>query len=112
MTERARYVIVSDADAPTPAMVCQWVDGVGYCYLDRRRNKPDHDGMQGDRATPIEAFGFSWNETASGIVSFWSSGRCTAKYSDGESRRWQSPIFGFRCRVLKLGVVPQGRLAS
>lgn len=40
---RTRYVVMNDIDAPTPYMVCQWVDGIGYCYMDRRFHKSDHD---------------------------------------------------------------------
>lgn len=92
MTEPAKYVIVSDYDAPQPDMVCQWVPAKRYCYLDRTRNKPNHDGMIGDEATPIEAFGFIWANNRDGTVSFYRTVQpCTATYRDGVARRWQHP---------------------
>jgi hypothetical protein len=94
-----KYVIINDTDAPEPRMVCQWVPGVGYCYLDRSGTKPDHDGMQGIEATPIEAFGFSYAEDSDGFVRFYRADRpVTATYQDGEPRRWQSRVNGFEYR--------------
>ncbi len=87
---RAPYVIINDCDQPCPNMVCQWVEGVGYCYLDRSRNKPDFDGMEGTEAIPIEDFGFVWAHNANGTVSFYRTDRpITATYSDGMPRTWQ-----------------------
>lgn len=89
-------------------MVCQWVPGVGYCYLDRRHNKPDFDGMNGAEATPMEAFGFVCRDDPDGTVSFFLSGDpATATYHDGKPRRWQSHSTAFQRRRLTLGVVKQ-----
>ena len=102
----ARYAIINDCDAPRPEMVCQWVAGVGYCYLDRRGTKPDHDGMTGAEATPVEAFGFVWAENPDGTVSFYRSERpATATYRDGVPRRWQSRAEAFEHRRLATGAV-------
>jgi len=97
MTETpARYVIINEIDAPEPRMVCQWVPGLGYCYLDRSRNKPSHDGMSGVEATSVEAFGFAWTDNPDGTVSFYRSERAvTATYRDGEPRRWQNSADSF-----------------
>ena len=87
-----KYVIINDTDAPQPNMVCQWVAGTGYCYLDRRDGKERFDGMAGSRATPVEAFGWAIaeDEDVGSWVRFYRSDRpSTATYSDGEPRRWQ-----------------------
>jgi hypothetical protein len=106
MSEKPRYVIINDIDAPEPSMVCQWVPHVGYCYLDRRQGKPDHDGMKGTEATPIEAFGFVWTDNSDGTVSFYLSDITpTATYSDGEPRRWQSWVGSFERKQLTLGAI-------
>ena len=100
------YVIINEWDAPEPAMVCQWVPNVGYCYLDRKPHKPSFDGMGGDHATPMEAFGFVCRDDPDGTVSFYLSGEpATATYSDGAPRRWQSHATAFQRRRLTLGVV-------
>ncbi len=106
MTAHHPYVIISDADCPEPAMVCQWVAGIGYCYLDRSWvGKTRHDGMQGKEATPIEAFGFTWTTNEDGIVEFNKTGSEYAEYSDGKPRRWQSSIQSFKLSRLKIGAV-------
>lgn len=103
-TTPARYVIINEIDAPEPRMVCQWVPGIGYCYLDRRGTKPDHDGMIGAEATPVEAFGFAWAENPDGTVSFYRSERpVTATYRDGVPRRWQHHADSFEFRRLTAG---------
>jgi len=108
MADRARYVIINDIDAPEPNMVCQWVPGIGYCYLDRRNGKPRHDGMRGAEATPIEAFGFEWAEDRDGMVRFYQAERpVTATYRDGEPRRWQSRTTFFEYRRIKAAAVPE-----
>ena len=105
-TIRHRYVIINETDAPEPAMVCQWVPGCGYCYLDRKPPKPAYDGMQGDEATPLEAFGFVCRDGPDGTVRFFLSGEvATATYRDGKPRRWQSHATAFHRRRLTLGVV-------
>jgi len=85
-TTRPTYVIISEFDAPDPRMVCQWVPGVGYCYLDRRGNKPGYDGMTGAKATPIETFGIIPCDNPDGTVSFYGSAETppTATYEDGK----------------------------
>ena len=106
-TSRPRYVIIDDIDAPEPRMVCQWVPGIGYCYLDRKRNKPAHDGMSGIRATPIEDFGWTWAEDEDGgsWVRFYRTERpVTATYPDGVLRRWQHPADYFEFKRLSLKV--------
>ena len=105
-----KYVIINDFDAPEPAMVSQWVPGIGYCYLDRRNGKLRHDGMNGTAATPIEAFGFTWAENRDGTVSFYQTDRpVTATYSDGEPRRWQSRATSFEFQQLKAGAIQRER---
>lgn len=95
------YVIINDTDAPEPRMVCQRVPGVGYCYLDRSRGKPDFDGMQGAEATPVEAFGFVWADNSDGAVTFYRVDRpITATYRDGEPRCWQHAADSFEFRKL------------
>ena len=100
-----KYVIIDEFDAPEPEMVCQMVDGVGYCYLDRRGTKPSHDGMKGSRATPVERFGFAIGENANGTVTFYPTGQeIVAQYSDGVPRKWQSPMRAFEhVRLAKTG---------
>ena len=110
---KPKYVIINDCDAPQPAMVCQLVKGIGYCYLDRRGTKPEHDGMTGTEATSVEAFGFRWAEDPDGMVRFYLSDQpVTATYSDGEPRRWQSRDYGFEFRVLKPGAVARALTAQ
>lgn len=93
-----RYVIVSDCDQPAPNMICQWVPGIGYCYLDRTGSKPGHDGMNADGVTSVEQFGISWADNSDGTVSFFPSGKpVTATYHDGKARKWQSKATSF-CR--------------
>jgi hypothetical protein len=106
MSAKPKYVIINDCDAPQPSMVCSWVPGIGYCYLDRRGSKPDHDGMQGAEATPIEAFGFAWAEDPDEWVRFYLDERpSTATYRDGQPRRWQSPLKSFEWRQLNPAAV-------
>ncbi len=98
---RAKYVIINDFDAPEPKMVCQWVDGIGYCYLDRQGTKSSHDGMKGVEATSVGEFGFDYTENPDGTVSFYRSDRAvTATYRDGEPRRWQHGADQFKHRML------------
>lgn len=106
MVEQPRYAIINDVDAPQPDMVVQFVRGRGYCYLDR--TKARFDGMHGEEATDIRAFGFSWAENPDGTVSFYRNDvEPTATYRDGEPRQWQSrqrhkDFQSFEWRVLKL----------
>jgi hypothetical protein len=94
-----KYVIINDVDAPEPRCVCQWVPDKGYCYLDRSGDKPRYDGMPGDHATSVEAFGWEWTDKPDGTVSFSLSDRpFTATYPDGESRRWQHEAISFSFR--------------
>ncbi len=98
---KAPYVIINDTDQPCPNMVCQWIEGVGYCYLDRRGTKPDHDGMRGLEATPVEAFGFVWTNNRDRTVSFYRATiPVTATYSDGEPRQWQHRADSFEFQRL------------
>lgn len=91
-----KYVIINEFDCPMPDMVCQHVAGIGYCYMDRSGYKSTYDGMKGDRATPIEEFGFTAEETPSGEVIFTQDRPVVATYSDGAPRRWQSQVTNFR----------------
>ena len=103
----ARYVIINDIDAPEPRMVCQWLPGVGYCYLDRSRGKPRHDGMMGREATPIEAFGWTWaeDEDNGSWSRFYRTDKpSTATYWDGLPRRWQHDGDYFEFKRLKTKV--------
>ncbi len=98
--EPPKYVIVSEADAPHPDMVCQWVPGVGYCYLDRTSNKTRHDGMAGTEATPVEAFSIDWVESDRIVVFYKTDKPPTATYRDGLPRRWHSSFHLFVRRRL------------
>jgi hypothetical protein len=101
VVEKPLYAIINDTDAPEPRMVCQWMPGVGYCYLDRGRGKPDFDGMPGAKATSVEEFGFVCADNADGTVSFYRSDRpVTATYDDGEPRQWQHHRDSFEFRKL------------
>ncbi len=105
---RPQYVIINDIDAPEPAMVCQWVPKVGYCYLDRRGTKPRHDGMRGAEATDIREFGFVYTNNKDGTVSFYRTDKPeTAKYHDGKPRRWQSRYDGFERKRLTTSAIRQ-----
>ena len=108
-----RYVIINDFDAPDERMVCQWVDGVGYCYLNRSGSKPRHDGMRACRTTtPIEAFGFVHSDNPDGTVSFYRTTRApTATYPDGEPRRWQGRLECFEYERLTRDNLKQKRPA-
>lgn len=89
MTAKPKYAIINDTDAPRPDMVVQLVHGRGYCYLDRSKSR--FDGMRGDEATNITAFGFTWVENPDWTVSFYRNEiPPTATYRDGEPREWQS----------------------
>ena len=101
-----KYVIISDADAPQRNMVCQMVPDIGYCYLDRTGVKPRYDGMQGEEATPVEAFGLLPVENDDGTVSFYKTNKpVTAKYRDGRPRRWQGTEQSFEFRQLTVKVI-------
>lgn len=100
MTERPRYVIINDIDAPQPNMVAQYVTGTGYCYLDRRNAR--FDGMRGHEAIDVRKFGFSWVEDTDGVVRFYRNELApTATYSDGESRRWKASGDFFEWPMIK-----------
>ena len=100
-TVTPKYVIISDCDRPEPAMVCQWVFNVGYCYLDRSDVKKRHDGMDGSEATSlVETTG------KSPMVRFYRTEPLrTATYRDGVRRRWQHDATFFQCKLLALKVV-------
>jgi hypothetical protein len=107
---KPKYVIINDCDAPEPSMVCQWVSGIGYCYLDRSAGKPRFDGMHGTEATPVEAFGFVWTDNSDGTVSFYLSDRpVTATYRDARPRRWQSRVKSFEFQQLKAAAIERAR---
>jgi len=111
MSDRHKYVILNDTDAPQPNMVCQWVEGIGYCYLDRTHNKPDFDGMTGSEATPVTTFGIQWIET-DGEVDFWVMGRSFARYTDGIPRKWQSSAPNFSWPILTSCNVRRRKVAA
>lgn len=105
--DRPKYVIINETDAPIPSMVCQWVKGVGYCYMERHATKPQHDGMRGVEVTPVEAFGFEWAEDQDGMVRFYRSEHApTATYADGEPRAWQSRSDKFEFRIMTAAAKP------
>lgn len=106
MTTTPKFAIVNDIDAPQPSLVCQWVPGVGYCYLDRRAGKANHDGMHPTKPTPIEAFGFNVTQDE-GRVRFQllDDLEVTATYADGRPRRWQSRVTSFSYALLTPGKV-------
>lgn len=98
-----RYVIINDADAPSPSMVCQFVPHIGYCYMKRDKGFATYDGMNGARATPIEEFGFSDSVSSDGIVSFKRVGPSYALYDDGKPRNWQHDADSFDLPFLYIG---------
>ena len=99
--DRPKYVIVNEYDAPEPRMVCQWVPGVGYCYMDRTHGKSRYDGMTGSYIAPVFDFGFDIMENTGGLVSFHKARPSVALYLDGEPRRWQSSIHSFSRQMLE-----------
>jgi hypothetical protein len=111
-----QYVIINDTDRPEPKMVCQFVQGVGYCYLDRNHRKSDFDGMGGADATSLREFGFVWTENSDGTVSFHLADHpplpVSAKYRDGSQRRWQSSAKSFEFRKLTPSSVRKRASAS
>lgn len=98
---RPRYIIINDTDQPYPPLVAQLVsEKRGYCYLNRRFK--EYDGMTGVEGTDIREFGISYSEDLDGIVRFRGNDiPPTAKYRDGQPRRWQSPIKDFEYTIIK-----------
>lgn len=86
-----RFAIVNDSDAPNKTMVAQYIDGLGYCYMDRHgenKYKRRYDGMQARRPTSMEDFGFEV-EALEFQVNFQRTGPSRAVYNDGRPREWQ-----------------------
>jgi hypothetical protein len=89
-----KYYIVNEFDRPYERHVA--VEHKGKLYYLQRVTEPDmkiYDGMDMDRATPIEDFGITVREEKQGRrlvgVYFTRTGESTAKYKDGKPRRWQ-----------------------
>lgn len=100
---RPKYVIISEYDAPRSFMVCQWVGGIGYCYLDRSNPvKKAFDGLGGSHATSVRAFGWEWAEDTDGYVRFYrTDAPPSATYSDLEPRPWQGGESFFEFPMLR-----------
>jgi hypothetical protein len=92
--ERPRFAIINTCDAPCRRHVCQWIDGLGYCYMARELEPhlKRYDGMKPSMPTPIEAFGFSV-ESSHREARFIRVGPSTATYEDGKPRKWQDAAF-------------------
>lgn len=104
-----KFAIINYTDAPQPDMVCQFMPGIGYCYLDRK--KASYDGMISADVTSVDEFGFVWTINRDGTVSFYRSSPSFATYHDGKPRQWQGTddSFEFRRLVLKKGKVQQAK---
>jgi hypothetical protein len=100
---RYRYVILNDTDCPERKMVCQFVDGIGYCYLNRDPILARHDGMVSYRPTPMADFGFAVTDMPDGIVKFSQVSSPCATYEDGAPRRWQGRATEFEFDMLVKG---------
>lgn len=85
-----RFAIVNTTDAPSRTNVAEWVEGIGYCYMDRsvKPNLKDFDGMMPMRPTPIEDFGFAVL-VRDGEAYFVRARESVATYEDGKMRHWQ-----------------------
>ncbi len=92
--DKPRFVIVNTYDAPCRRRVCEWVEGVGYCYCARslEPHLKEFDGMMPRDPTPIEAFGFTVAIRGSEAM-FDRTGESTAVYEDGKPRNWQDHVW-------------------
>lgn len=85
-----RFAIINTTDQPSRRMLCEFIPGIGYCYMSRHEFPylKEYDGMGASRPTAIETFGFS-AEVGRAEVVFTRTGESTATYEDGEHRSWQ-----------------------
>ena len=91
-----RFAIVNTLDGPCRNMICEWVNGIGYCYM--RRSVAVHlkcyDGMKPTRPTSIEDFGFEiLVDEFAREAHFIRRGRSVATYEDGSHLDWQDTSF-------------------
>ena len=86
---KSKYVIIDDVDKPCARLICELV-GDRYYYM-RRDDKVlrRHGSMTGRFAIPLEDFGFTWTEYATGHTCFVRVAQSKAKYPDGKIRNWQ-----------------------
>lgn len=82
----ARFVIVNEFDRPSERMVAEWIDGIGYCYLNRELSK--YDGMRPSNPTPVQDFGVA-AVIKDGVAHFSQIRHSLATYRDGRTRQWQ-----------------------
>lgn len=87
-----KYAIVNDMDCPKPRLVTQIIDG--KCYYMMRAvedSLKQYDGMQPDRPTFLEDFGFKIIERQY-QVDFIKVRESKATYKDGKIRHWQGEL--------------------
>ena len=85
-----KYAIVNNVDAPSVRLVAECINGA-YYYM-ARQHYPElkkYDGMQPTNPTAMEAFGFTVEKDAGGIVTFAKTSVSKATYPDGLFRDWQ-----------------------
>ena len=82
------FFIVNTVDRPCEGMVAFKREDGKLCYVSPELHKRNYDGMNADRATPLEAFGLAVAVKDGRLV-----GRVvcesTARYHDGSPRPWQ-----------------------
>lgn len=91
-----RFAIINTCDAPQRRMVCEYLDGVGYCYM-ARAMEPHlkmYDGMNPERPTSLEDFGFDI-EISNNEALFRRTRTWVATYEDGMPRKWQDRVYPF-----------------
>jgi hypothetical protein len=81
-----KYFIVNDMDRPNKRCVTVKLKEGYFCYLDR--SFKEYDGMNPNKPTPLEEFGFDIKEE-DGAIFFKRVKESTAKYKDGKCRPWQ-----------------------
>jgi hypothetical protein len=85
-----RFVIINDIDAPCRRLVAEYIEGVGYCYMNRKdKHLRKFDGMHPRRPTDITDFGFDV-DISNGKAVFKRVRESIATYPDGQNRKWQS----------------------
>lgn len=96
--ETPRFAIINTCDAPQRRMVCEYIKGVGYCYMSRETNThlKFYDGMTASRPTAMEKFGFMVEyDNHVREVKFTRIATSTATYEDGKPRDWQDRNFPY-----------------
>ena len=91
-----RFAIINTCDGPYKRMVCEWVEGFGYCYMNRLIDKSlkRFDGMTPKRPTSMEDFGFSVI-VGEKVAAFCQTAASSATYEDGQPRRWHDNSTNF-----------------